>query len=36
MLITMDGYYRSGDVLDHKVKADEAVKAAAKERPNSR
>ena len=27
----MDGYYRSGDLLDHKVKADEAVEAAAKE-----
>jgi acetyl-CoA synthetase len=31
VLITIDGYYRSGDLLDHKVKADEAVKAAAKE-----
>jgi acetyl-CoA synthetase len=31
VLITMDGYYRSGDLLDHKVKADEAVVAAAKE-----
>jgi acetyl-CoA synthetase len=31
VLITMDGYYRSGDLLDHKVKADEAVAAAAKE-----
>ncbi|HEX4829922.1 MAG TPA: acetate--CoA ligase [Trebonia sp.] len=31
VLITMDGYYRSGDLLDHKVKADEAVKAAAAE-----
>ncbi len=31
VLITMDGYYRSGDQLDHKVKADEAVEAAAKE-----
>jgi acetyl-CoA synthetase len=31
VLITMDGYYRSGDLLDHKVKADEAVEAAAKE-----
>ena len=27
----MDGYYRSGDLLDHKVKADEAVEAARKE-----
>src|SRR5499427_5005538 len=31
ILITMDGYYRSGDLLDHKVKADEAVEAARKE-----
>jgi acetyl-CoA synthetase len=31
VLITMDGYYRSGDLLDHKAKADEAVEAAAKE-----
>jgi acetyl-CoA synthetase len=31
VLITMDGYYRSGDLLDHKVKADEAVEAAARE-----
>jgi acetyl-CoA synthetase len=31
VLVTMDGYYRSGDLLDHKVKADEAVAAAAKE-----
>src|ERR1700744_2050486 len=30
-LVTMDGYYRSGDLLDHKVKADEAVEAARKE-----
>src|SRR5882724_5999707 len=30
-LITMDAYYRSGDLLDHKVKADEAVEAARKE-----
>ncbi len=27
-LITMDSYYRSGTLLDHKVKADEAVKTA--------
>ena len=25
ILITMDSYYRNGDLLDHKVKADEAV-----------
>jgi acetyl-CoA synthetase len=31
ILITIDGYYRSGDLLDHKVKADEAVEAARKE-----
>ena len=30
VLITMDSYYRSGTLLDHKVKADEAV-ARAKE-----
>ncbi len=28
ILITMDGYYRSGTMQDHKVKADEAVKVA--------
>jgi len=31
VLITMDAYYRSGGLLDHKVKADEAVVAAGKE-----
>jgi len=31
VLITMDGYYRAGQLADHKVKADEAVEAAAKE-----
>ncbi|MGH3190207.1 MAG: acetate--CoA ligase [Streptosporangiaceae bacterium] len=31
VLITMDAYYRSGEVVDHKVKADEAVAAAARE-----
>jgi acetyl-CoA synthetase len=31
VLITMDGYYRSGAMQDHKVKADEAVEAARKE-----
>jgi acetyl-CoA synthetase len=31
ILITMDGYYRSGSLVDHKVKADEAVEAALKE-----
>jgi acetyl-CoA synthetase len=28
VLITMDGYYRSGGLVDHKVKADEAVAEA--------
>jgi Acyl-coenzyme A synthetases/AMP-(fatty) acid ligases len=28
ILITMDGYYRSGELVDHKVKADEAVAVA--------
>jgi acetyl-CoA synthetase len=28
VLISMDGYYRGGQVLDHKVKADEAVGVA--------
>ena len=31
ILITMDAYYRSGELVDHKVKADEAVAAAARE-----
>src|SRR5215469_13521633 len=31
VLITMDGYYRSGQLIDHKVKADEAVEEAARE-----
>ena len=31
VLITMDGYYRSGGLIDHKIKADEAAAAAAKE-----
>jgi acetyl-CoA synthetase len=30
-LITMDAYYRGGKLLDHKVKADEAVAEAEKE-----
>jgi acetyl-CoA synthetase len=29
ILVTMDGYYRSGDLVDHKVKADEALVRAA-------
>ena len=31
VLITMDGYYRAGQLTDHKVKADEALAEAAKE-----
>ena len=31
ILITMDGYYRAGQLADHKVKADEAVAAARQE-----
>ena len=31
VLVTMDSYYRSGALLDHKEKADEAVKTAAAE-----
>ena len=31
VLITMDGYYRAGQMTDHKVKADEALAVAAKE-----
>jgi acetyl-CoA synthetase len=30
-LITMDGYYRSGQLTDHKVEADEALTAARQE-----
>ncbi|HUY06051.1 MAG TPA: acetate--CoA ligase [Acidimicrobiales bacterium] len=28
ILVTMDGYYRNGELIDHKVKADEAILAA--------
>ncbi len=28
VLITIDGYYRNGELLDHKVKADEAIATA--------
>ncbi|MGB8346826.1 MAG: acetate--CoA ligase [Ktedonobacteraceae bacterium] len=28
ILVTMDGYYRNGELIDHKAKADEAVQAA--------
>jgi acetyl-CoA synthetase len=31
ILITMDGYYRSGDLVDHKVKADEALAEALRQ-----
>ncbi|MCJ7624615.1 MAG: AMP-binding protein, partial [Anaerolineaceae bacterium] len=31
VLVTMDGYYRNGKLLDHKVKVDEAVMAAKEE-----
>ncbi len=31
ILITMDGYYRSGDLVDHKVKADEAIAEALRQ-----
>ncbi|HEY7429815.1 MAG TPA: acetate--CoA ligase [Streptosporangiaceae bacterium] len=31
VLITMDSYWRSGDLVDHKVKADEAVAEAARQ-----
>jgi acetyl-CoA synthetase len=31
ILITMDGYYRNGDLVDHKAKADEAVARARQE-----
>ena len=29
ILVTMDGYYRNGELIDHKAKADDAVKAAS-------
>src|SRR5437588_362706 len=31
VLVTMDAYYRGGELIDHKVKADEAIEAARKE-----
>jgi acetyl-CoA synthetase len=31
MLVTMDGYYRGGKLIDHKIKADEAIEAAREE-----
>ncbi len=30
ILVTVDGYYRNGELVDHKAKADEAVATAAK------
>ena len=31
ILVTMDGYYRNGELIDHKAKADEAVATAREE-----
>jgi acetyl-CoA synthetase len=31
ILVTMDGYYRNGELSDHKAKADEAIETARKE-----
>ena len=31
ILVTMDAYYRNGQLIDHKIKADDAVKEASKE-----
>ena len=31
VLVTMDGYYRNGELIDHKAKADEAIAAAAEQ-----
>jgi acetyl-CoA synthetase len=31
ILVTIDGYYRNGELIDHKEKADEAIEAAKKE-----
>jgi acetyl-CoA synthetase len=31
VLVTMDAYYRNGDLLDHKVKAEDALAAAERE-----
>ncbi len=31
ILVTIDAYYRGGELLDHKLKADEAIEAARKE-----
>ena len=34
VLVTIDGYYRNGELLDHKVKAEEAVEEAEKQGQN--
>src|SRR5665213_2052163 len=31
ILVTIDSYYRNGELIDHKAKADEAIAAASKE-----
>jgi len=31
ILVTMDGYYRNGELIDHKVKAEEAIEEAEKQ-----
>jgi acetyl-CoA synthetase len=31
ILVTMDAYYRNGELIDHKIKADDAVEEARKE-----
>ena len=31
VLVTIDAYYRNGDLIDHKVKADQAIEEARKE-----
>jgi len=31
ILVTMDAYYRNGELIDHKLKADEAIAAAQRE-----
>ena len=31
ILVTMDAYYRGGELIDHKIKADDAVEAAREE-----
>ena len=31
ILVTMDGYYRNGELIDHKIKAEEAIEEAKKQ-----